>query len=113
LNVTQNTRSIASTVYDCPISHINPDAPQIYGYQSYFTLNDIPMGKRGNEGEHSMPMTLYFAICILLCPDIVFLDLPRIPTKGFITSFIISTLITMFFGRIVLQTSIQLMSLHI
>ena len=51
------------TVYDCPISHINSDALQIYGYQSYFTLNDNPMGKRENEGEHSMPMMLYFAIC--------------------------------------------------
>ncbi len=71
------------------------------------------MGKRGNEGEHSMPMTPYFAICNFLCPDIVFLDLPRIPPKGFITSFIVSALITMFFGRIVLQTFIQLMSLCI
>ncbi len=51
------------TVNDCPISHINSDAPQIHGYQSYFTLNDNPLGKRGNEGEHSMSMTLYFAIC--------------------------------------------------
>jgi hypothetical protein len=109
----QNTRSIGSTVYDCPISDINSDAPQIYGYQSYFTLNDNPMGKRGSEGEHSMPMTLYFAICIFLCPDIVFLDLPRIPPKGFITSFIVSALIMMFFGRIVIQTFIQLMSLRI
>jgi hypothetical protein len=67
----QNTRSIASTVHDCPISHINSEAPQIYGYQSYFALNDNPMGKRGNEGEHSMPMTLYFAICNFLCLDIV------------------------------------------
>ncbi len=57
----QNTRSIAPTIHDCPISHINPDAPQLYGYQSYFTLNDNPMGERGNEGEHSMPMMLYFA----------------------------------------------------
>jgi hypothetical protein len=97
----QNTRSIALTVYDCPISHINPDAPQIYEYQSYFTLNDNPMGKRGNEGEHSMPMTLYFAICNFFVSDIVFLDLPRIPPKGLITSFIVSALITMFFGKIV------------
>ncbi len=77
LNVTQNTRSIAMTVHDCPISHINPNAPQLYGYQSYFTLNDNLMGKRGNEGEHSMPMTLYFAICNFLCPDIVFLWLTK------------------------------------
>ncbi len=106
----RNTRSIASTVYDCPIYHINSDAPQIYGYQSFFTLNDNPMGKIGNKGEHSMPMTIYFAICNFSCPDIVFLDLPRIPPKEIITSFILSKLITMFFGRIVLQTSIQLMS---
>jgi hypothetical protein len=60
-----------------------------------------------------MPMTLYFAFCIFLCPDIVFLDLPRIPPKRLITSFIVSALIRMYYGRIVLQTSIQLMSLHI
>jgi hypothetical protein len=34
LNVTQNTRSIASKVHDCHISHINSDAQQIHGYQS-------------------------------------------------------------------------------
>jgi hypothetical protein len=73
LNAKRNTRSIASTVHDCPTSHINFAAPQLYGYQSYFTLNDDSMGKRGTEGEHSIPMTLYFAICNFACPDIVFL----------------------------------------
>ncbi len=60
-----------------------------------------------------MPMMLYFAICIFLCPDIVFSDLPRIPRKGFITSFIVSKLIMMFFRKIALQTLLQLMSLCI
>jgi hypothetical protein len=111
--VKRNTRSIVSTVHDCPNSHIYLTAPQLHGYQSYFTLNDDPMGKRGHEGEQSMPMTLYFAICNFLCPDIVFLELPRIPPKGFITLFIIRAFITMFLGRIVLQTLIQLISLCI
>jgi hypothetical protein len=95
-------RSIASTVHNCSTSHINSAAPQLYGYQSYFTLNDDPMGKRGTEGEHSMPMTLYFAICNFSCPDIVFSALPRMPPKGVITAFIVRAIITMFFGRIVL-----------
>ncbi len=109
----QNTRSIAWAVHDCPISQINPDATQLNGFQSYFTLNDNPMGKRGNEGEHSMPMTLYFAICNFSFLDIVFLDLPGMQPKGFITSFIVSAFIMMFFRIIVLQTSIQLMLLCI
>jgi hypothetical protein len=98
----RNTRSIASIAHDCPNSHINLTAPQLHGYQFYFTLNDDPMGKRGHEGEQSMPMMLYFAICSFLCPDIVFSELPRIPRKGFITLFIVRAIITMFFGRIVL-----------
>jgi hypothetical protein len=104
-------KSIASTVHDCPITHINSTAQKLYGYQSYFTLNDDPMGKRGTEGEHSMPMTLYFAICNFSCPDIVFSVLPRMPPKGVITAFMVRAIITMIFGRIVLQTSIRLASL--
>jgi hypothetical protein len=73
----QNTRSIALTVHDCPISHINPDASQLHGYQSYFTLNDNPMHKRGNEGEHGMPMMLYFAICIFFVSGYCFLGLTK------------------------------------
>jgi hypothetical protein len=111
--VKQNTRSITTTVHDCPNSHINSAAPQLYGYQSHFTLNDDPIGKRGSEGEHSMPMTIYFVICNFSCPDIVFLELPRMPPKGFITAFIFIAIITIFFGIIVLQTSIWLTSLRI
>ncbi len=76
-------------------------------------MNDDPMGKRGTEGEHSMPMTLYFAICNFSCLDIVFLELPRMPPKGVITAFIVRAIIMMFFGRIVLQTSIKLASLRV
>ncbi len=83
LNVKQNTRSIAPTVHDCPNSHINLTAPQLHGCQSFFTLNNDPMSKRGHEGEQSIPMTLYFAICSFLCPDIVFSELPRIPPNEF------------------------------
>jgi hypothetical protein len=71
------------------------------------------MGKRGTEEEHSMPMTLYFAICNFSCPDIVFSALPKMPPKGIITAFIVRAIITMFFGRIVLRTSIRLASLHV
>ena len=60
-----------------------------------------------------MPMTLYFAICNFSCPDIVFLALPRMPPKGVITAFIVRAIITIFFGRIVLQTSIRLASLRV
>ncbi len=63
--------------------------------------------------EHSMPMMIYFAICNFSCPDIVFSELPRMPPEGFITAFIVRIIITMFFGIIVLWTSIQLTSLCI
>ena len=113
LNVKRTTKSIASAVHDCPTSHINSTAPKLYGYQSYFMLNNNPMGKIGTEGEHSMPMTLYFAICNFSCPDIFFSALPKMPPKGVITAFIIRAIITMFFGQIVLRTSIRLASLRV
>ena len=113
LNVKRTTRSIASAVHDCPTSHINSTAPKLYGYQSYFTLNNNPMGKIGTEEEHSMPMMLYFAICNFSCPDIVFSALPKMPPKGVITAFIVRAIITMFFGQIVLRTSIRLASLRV
>jgi len=113
LNVKRTTKSIASAVHDCPTSHINSTAPKLYGYQSYFTLNNNPMGKIGTKGEHSMPMMLYFAICNFSCPDIVFSALPKMPPKGVITAFIVRAIITMFFGQIVLRTSIRLASLHV
>jgi hypothetical protein len=90
LNVKRTTKSIASAVHDCPTSHINSTAPKLYGYQSYFTLNNNLMGKIGTEGEHSMPMTLYFAICNFSCPDIFFSTLPKMLPKGVITAFIVS-----------------------
>jgi hypothetical protein len=98
LNAKRITRSIASTIHDWPISHINSTASKLYGYQSYFTLNNNPMDKIGTEEEHSMPMTLYFAICNFSCPDIVFSALPKMPPKGVITAFIVRAIITLFFG---------------
>jgi len=58
-------------------------------------------------------MTLYFAICNFLCPDIVFSALPRMPPKGVIPAFIIRAIIMMFFGRIVFRKSIRLATLCI
>ncbi len=71
------------------------------------------MNKIGIEDEHSMPMTLYFAICNFSCPDIVFSALPKMPPKGVITAFIVRAIITLFFGSIVLRTSIRLASLRV
>jgi len=51
LNAKRITRSIASTIHDWPISHINSTASKLYGYQSYFTLNNNPMDKIGTEEE--------------------------------------------------------------
>jgi hypothetical protein len=77
LNVKRTTKRIASAVHDCPTFHINSTAPKLYGYQLYFTLNNNLMGKIGTEGEHSMPMMLYFPICNFSCPDIFFLGITK------------------------------------
>jgi len=66
------------------------------------------MGKQVTAGEHSMPMTIYFAICQFSCPDIVFSDLPRMPPKGIITHTLLSILITGIFGVMTLQVCVAL-----
>jgi len=71
------------------------------------------MDKIGTEEEHSMPMTLYFAICNFSCPDIVFSALPKMSPKGVNSAFIVRAIITLFFGGIVLRTSIRLASLRV
>jgi hypothetical protein len=99
---------MAPIVYDCQISYIDSTAPRLHGYQTYFTLNSESMGKHVTEGEHSMPMTIYFAICQFSCPDIVFCELPRMPPKGIITHALLSALITWIFGIITLRACILL-----
>jgi hypothetical protein len=70
----------------------------------HYTANDEFSGKHVNESEQSMPMTLYFAMCHFSSPDIVFLELPRMPPKGFITSILVNFIITGIFGIITIQT---------
>jgi hypothetical protein len=71
-------------------------------------MHSESMGKQATAGKHSMPMTIYFAICQFSCPDIVFSELPRIPPKGIITHVLVSTLITWIFGIITLRTCVSL-----
>jgi len=104
----QTTRSIDFVVYDCRISYIDSGAPRLYGYETYFTMHSDFIGKQVATGEHSMPMTLYFAICQFSCPDIVFSDLPRMPPKGIITHALLSILITGIFGLITFRTCVAL-----
>jgi hypothetical protein len=104
----QMTQSMSPIIYDCQMSYINSSAPCLYGYESYFTMHSESMGKQATAGKHSMPMTIYFAICQFFCPDIVFSKLPRIPPKGIITHVLLSTLITWIFGIITLCTCVSL-----
>ena len=90
------------------MSYIDPRAPRLYGYESYFTMHSESMGKRVTASEHSMPMTIYFAICQFSCPDIVFSDLPRMPPKGIITHTLLSILITGIFGVMTLRVCVAL-----
>ena len=95
-------------IHDCRMSYIDPSAPRLYGYESYFTMHSESIGKQVTVGEHSMLMTIYFAICQFSCPDIVFSELPRKPPKGIITHVLLSTLITWIFGIITLRTCVSL-----
>ena len=107
----RTTRSNVAIVHDCPHSHVASTAPRLYGYETYFTLHDDSMGKRATEGEHSMPMTIYFAICQFSCPDIVFLKLPRKPPNGIITSALVRVIIAGIFSVITFQTCIRITKL--
>ncbi len=71
----QTTQSITPIIHDCRFSYIDPYAPRLHGYQTLFTLHSDSMGKQVTDGEHSMPMMIYFAICHFSCPDIVFVDI--------------------------------------
>jgi len=104
----RTTQNTATVVYDCRISYIDSGAPRLYGYETYFTLHSDSMGKQVTAGEHSMPMTIYFAICEFSCPDIVFSDLPRMPPKGIITHTLLSILITGIFGVMTLRVCVAL-----
>ena len=104
----RTTQSMSPIVHDCQMSYIDPNAPRLYGYESYFTMHSESMGKQVTASEHSMPMTIYFAICQFSCPDIVFCELPRMPPKGIITHILLSTLITGIFGIITLRTCVSL-----
>jgi hypothetical protein len=66
------------------------------------------MGKQVTDGEHRMPMTIYFAICYFSCLDIVFRKLPRMPPKGVIMHALLSILITWIFGVITLRAIFSL-----
>ncbi len=57
LNVMQNTRSIASTVHDCPISHINSNAPQLYGYRGATDTGSYTMWDPTDTGIWFWPNT--------------------------------------------------------
>jgi hypothetical protein len=72
-------------------------------------MHNKSMGKWVTEGEHSMPMTIYFAICHFSCPDITFLELPRIPPNSFITCVLVNAIIAGIFGIMTCQTCILIM----
>jgi hypothetical protein len=108
LNQKGMTQSTTSIVYDCRMSYIDPNAPRLHGYETYFTLHSESMGKQVNEGEHSKPMTLFFAISQFSFSEIVFCGLPQKPPDGIIMHAVMSTLIVGIFGIITFRASISL-----
>ncbi len=99
-----STKRVVSLVHDCPSSNIDSMAPKIHGYKTYFTMIDESKGKQISERKHSMPIRLYFAICNFSSTEFVFLQLPRKPPKGVITSVLVQIIITGIFGIIAIQT---------
>ncbi len=89
--------------------YIDSTAPCLHGYETYFTMHNKSMGKQVNEREHGMPMTVYFAICHFSCPDIIFLELPRIPPNSFITCVLVNAIIAARIFGVTCQTCICIM----
>ncbi len=96
----QITKSSVPILHVCHISYINPNAPRLHGYETYYTTYDDFSSKNVNKSEQSMPMMVYFAICNFSTPDIVCWDLPRMPPKRFITSILVNFIIFGIFGII-------------
>ncbi len=79
LSAKRTTQSSADLVYNCPMANMSPIAPKLHSYQTYTTFHDTSMEYQVIDKEKSMPMTLYFAIYKISCPDIVFSKLPWRP----------------------------------
>ncbi len=104
----RTTQSMSLIIHDCQMSFLDPSAPRLYGYESYFTLHSDTMGKQVTVGKYSMPMTIYFTICKFSCPDLVFSALPQMPPEGIITHGLLGTLINCIFGIITFRTCVSL-----
>ncbi len=71
-------RSIPAIVHDCPMTYLPVVTLLLYGYETYATSNISRFNKKHlDESPHMMQMTIYFAICHFLCPNLVFKTLPR------------------------------------
>ncbi len=94
---------MTTILHDCPMTNIDRDAPRLYGYQTYTTLNDASfIGNHLDQSLHTMQMTLYFAICHFSCPDLVFKTIPCRPPDSFITEGFTISIILVIFGIITL-----------
>jgi hypothetical protein len=103
------TRSTTMIVY-CPMINLNIVTPRLHGYKTYATSNDSRFNKSHlDESPHMMQMTIYFAICHFLCPDLVFKALPRQPPDGFIMDGLAISTISIIFGLLTLRAWVQLL----
>jgi hypothetical protein len=92
LSAKRTAQSSVPVIHNCPMAIMSPIAPKLHDYQTYATFHDTSMEHQVMDSEMSMPMTLYFAINVFSCPEIVFSKLPRSPPNGFITSALAMTL---------------------
>jgi hypothetical protein len=84
--------------------------PSLHDYETCATSNDSRFNKRHlDESPHTMQMTLYFAICNFLCPDLVFKALPCRPPDGFIMDGLAMIPISLIFGLLVSRAWIRML----
>jgi hypothetical protein len=85
------------------MTNLNIVTPRLHGYKTYATLNDSRFNKSHlDESPHTMQMTIYFAICHFLYPDLVFKALPRQPPDGFIMDGLPMSTVSIIFGLLTL-----------
>ena len=65
LNQKKMTQSTTSVVYDCRMSYLDPNAPRLHGYESYFTLHSQSMGKHADDASFCDESVFLSGACIL------------------------------------------------
>ena len=72
--------------FKCPHSKITPISQGHHVFSCFTTTHASSMGFGNTEASDEMARTYYFAITVFSVPDIIFIDIPKKPPRGIITS---------------------------